>query len=408
MWNNFCPNWVCSPKISCLINWGKLFCFLKESFPVVSVLGDVTTMSLKNCNRQFLRSEGKGQDERNLNQMGIYKPMPSLVSQPLLFACCAAGLSYTSQGMGFVSVFLMKLSFKTERKGKETEQLQVYCSGKDTIMHEGLDPARNARGSGTVQTLCQCGSPHPWCTMHPYTAPAEQGMGSVALLSPEVKDGGPDEQEHEGWTLLLATICLQMAVSAYKYLLPCSLCGCPLLTSQPGSRKGARAACHKLSPHPNPKNPCWDCRTSLQGEVWDGHHFSWFKLVCFSAHRVSVLLEASQKALFLGQTSSHGNTGLFSLGKADQVPLKLTRQVTDKSYECLGLGRENLSTPGLVSTPFHTKDRAGFGLHMGCQWHCVYKMGALSPKRPDSHAWLPFMGETGILGWRVPVRSPKP
>lgn len=92
-------------------------------------------MSLKNRNRQFLRSEGKGQDERNLNQTRMYKPMPSLVSQPLIFACCAAGLSYTSQGVGFVSVFLMKLSFKTERKGKETKQVQVYSSGKDTVMH---------------------------------------------------------------------------------------------------------------------------------------------------------------------------------------------------------------------------------------------------------------------------------
>lgn len=53
-----------------------------------------------------------------------------------------------------------------------------------------------------------------------YTAPAEQGTGTVALLSSQVKDGGPDEQGHEGWCLLLATICLQEAVSTYKYLLP--------------------------------------------------------------------------------------------------------------------------------------------------------------------------------------------
>lgn len=61
-------------------------------------------------------------------------------------------------------------------------------------------------------------------------APAEQGMGSVALLSSEVKDGGPDEQGHEGWYLLLATTCLQEAVSTYKDLLPQSPCVCPLLT----------------------------------------------------------------------------------------------------------------------------------------------------------------------------------
>lgn len=121
----------------------------------MSVLGDVTTMSLKNHNRQFLRSEGKGQDERNLNQTRIYKPMPSLVNQPLLFAFCAAG---HSQGAGFVFVFLMKLSFQTERKGKETKQVQIYSGGTDTVMHDGLDPARTARGSGAVQTLCQCGS----------------------------------------------------------------------------------------------------------------------------------------------------------------------------------------------------------------------------------------------------------
>lgn len=91
--------------------------------------------------------------------------MPSLVNQPSAFACCAAGLFYTSQGVGFVSAFLMKLSFKKERKGKETEQVQIYSDGTDTVMHEGLDPARNARGSGTVRTLCRCGSPHPWCTL---------------------------------------------------------------------------------------------------------------------------------------------------------------------------------------------------------------------------------------------------
>lgn len=115
-------------------------------------------MSLKNHNRQFLRSEGKGQDARNLKQMRIYKPMPSLVNQPSLFACCAAGLFHTSQGVGFVSVFVMKSSSNKERKGKETERVQIYSGGTDTVMHEGLDPARNARGSGTVQTLCQCGS----------------------------------------------------------------------------------------------------------------------------------------------------------------------------------------------------------------------------------------------------------
>lgn len=120
----------------------------------MSVLRDVTSTSLKNHNRQFLRSEGKGQDERNRNQMRIYKPVPSLVNQPSAFACCAAGLFYTSQGVGFVSAFLMKLPFKEERTGKETKQVQIYSDGTDTVMHKGLDPARNARGSGTVQTLC--------------------------------------------------------------------------------------------------------------------------------------------------------------------------------------------------------------------------------------------------------------
>lgn len=146
--------------------------------------------------------------------------MRSLVNQPSLFAHCAAGLFYNSQGVGFVSAFLMKLCFKKERKGKETEQVQIYSGGTDTAMHEGLDPARNARRSGTVWTLCQRGFPHPWCTLHPCMAPAEQGMGSVALLSSEVKDGGPDEQGHKGWCLLLVTICLQEAVSTYKCLLP--------------------------------------------------------------------------------------------------------------------------------------------------------------------------------------------
>lgn len=116
----------------------------------------MTTMSLKNHNRQFLRSEGKGQHETNLNQMRIYKPMPSLVNQPLLFAFCADGLFYTSQGVGFVSVFLMKLSFQRERKGTETEQEEIHSGGTDTVMHEGLDPARNTRGSATVGTLFPC------------------------------------------------------------------------------------------------------------------------------------------------------------------------------------------------------------------------------------------------------------
>lgn len=77
--------------------------------------------------------------------------MPSLVNQPSAFACRAAGLFYTSQEVGFVSAFLMKLSFKKERKGKETEQVQIYSDGTDTVMHEGLDPARNAR------TVVLCG-----------------------------------------------------------------------------------------------------------------------------------------------------------------------------------------------------------------------------------------------------------
>lgn len=181
----------------------------------MSVLGDVTTMSLKNHIRQLLRSEGKGQDKRNLNPTRIYKPLPSLVNQPLLFAFCAAGLFYTSQGVGFVSVFLTTLPFQTERKGKETKQVQLYSGGTDTVMHDGLHPARTARGSGAVRTLCRRGSPRPRSTRHPDRAPAEQGMGSVALLSSEIKDGGPDEQGHQGWDLLLATICLQEAVSTY-------------------------------------------------------------------------------------------------------------------------------------------------------------------------------------------------
>lgn len=121
----------------------------------------------------------------------------------------------------------------------------------------------------------------------------------------------------------------------------------------------------------------------------------------FSAHRASVLLEASQKALLLEETSSRGNSGFFSPRKADQVPLKLTRQVTDKSHGCLGLGRENLSTPGLISTLFHTKDRAGFGLHIGCQWPCVCKVGALMSQAPRLICLTPFHGwnrDSGLKG----------
>lgn len=112
----------------------------------------------------------------------------------------------------------------------------------------------------------------------------------------------------------------------------------------------------------------------------------------FSAHRVSVLLEDSQKVLFLGQTSSHGNIGLLFLRKADHIPLNLTRQVTDKSHECLELERENLSTPGLISTLFHMKERVGFGLHIGCQRHCVCKVGALMSKAPRLICLTPFHG----------------
>lgn len=77
----------------------------------------------------------------------------------------------------------------------------------------------------------QCGhsaNVDPPSSVHeaPHRAPAEQGMGSGALLSSEIKDGGPDEQGHEGWYLLLATICLQEAVSTYRDLLPRSLRGC--------------------------------------------------------------------------------------------------------------------------------------------------------------------------------------
>lgn len=184
----------------------------------MSVLGNVTTMSLKNHNRQFLRSEGKGQHKRNLNQTRIYKPMPSLVNQPLLFAFCAAGLFYTSQGLGFVSVFLMKLSFQTERKGKETKQVQIYTVVAQTqsCTTGSILPALQ----GAVVQSGHSASVDPPSSVHPYRAPAERGMGSVALLSSEIKDGGPDEQGHKGWYLLLATICLQEAVSTYRDLLP--------------------------------------------------------------------------------------------------------------------------------------------------------------------------------------------
>lgn len=134
----------------------------------------------------------------------------------------------------------------------------------------------------------------------------------------------------------------------------------------------------------------------------DCHHFSTFRTVYFSAHRVSVLLEASQKALFLGETSSCGNSGLFSLRKADQVPLKLTRQVTDQSPECLGLGRENLSTSGRISTLFHTKDRAGFGLHIGCQQPCACKVGALMSQAPRLICLTPFNGWNRDSGSKGP------
>ena len=86
-------------------------------------------------------------------------------------------------------------------------------------MHEGLDPASDARGSGTVRTLCRHGSPCPWRTLHPVTAAAEQGTGSASSLGPEVKDGGQDERGRQGWCLLLLTVCLQEAMSTYKHLL---------------------------------------------------------------------------------------------------------------------------------------------------------------------------------------------
>lgn len=120
----------------------------------------------------------------------------------------------------------------------------------------------------------------------------------------------------------------------------------------------------------------------------------------FSAHRVSVLLEASQKALFLGETSSLGNSGLFSLRKADQVPLKLTRQVTDKSHGCLGLGRENLSTLGLISTLPHQGQSWIWAAHRMPVALCV-QSGSMMSKAPRLICLTPFHGwnrDSGLKG----------
>lgn len=119
-------------------------------------------MSLKNHNRQFLRSEGKGQDERNLNQTRIYKPMPSLVNQPLLFAFCAAGLFYTSQGLGFNEII-----FPNRKKGKGNQ------ASTDIQRWHRHSHARRARSCQdckgqwcSVDTLPMW-IPRPRCTRHP-------------------------------------------------------------------------------------------------------------------------------------------------------------------------------------------------------------------------------------------------
>lgn len=131
-------------------------------------------------------------------------------------------------------------------------------------MHEGFDPASDARGSGTVWMLCWRGSPRPWCMLYPDMAAAEQGRGSVSSLGHMVKEGGQDEQGHRGWSPLLVTVCLQEAVSTYKHLLSRRLHGCPLLTSAPGSNKA-------LTPISESGQPAVSCPPHLiHTNHWDG------------------------------------------------------------------------------------------------------------------------------------------
>lgn len=249
MWNNLSPNWICSPKISCLINWGRLFCFLKESFPIVSVLGNVTTMSLKNHNRQFLRSEGKSQHKRNLNQTRIYKPMPSLVNQPLLFAFCAAELFYTSQGLGFVSVFLMKLSFQTERQGKETKQVQIYTVVAQTQSCTTGSILPGLQGAVVQCGHCQCGSP---VLGAPLQGSCRAGHGQCGLA--QLWDKGWRARWARARGLVPAP-CNHLSPRGSEYIQRSPSLIPPwmlLLTSQSGACKWARAACYK-PPVPIPK-----------------------------------------------------------------------------------------------------------------------------------------------------------
>lgn len=142
------------------------------------------------------------------------------------------------------------------------------------------------------------------------------------------------------------------------------------------------------------------CGTCLWGQVTT---LSRPKAVHLSAHRVSALLEGSQKAVFPGWTSSHAAKCRVTFLSEELIKVHWSWW---KSYcwtpLASGTQRENLGTSGLTSALFHTKQRAGFGLHMGCPWHCVCKVGAQMSKALRLGCLTPFHRWTGILGCQGP------
>lgn len=177
----------------------------------------MTTTSLKNLNSHFLRSEGRGQDERKQNQSRIHKPVLSLVNQPSF--CCGqcSWAELTQQRSALCFCTSNEVVFKKKRKIKWTRNRR-QSGGSDTAIHEGLSAAMD---SGTPRML--------------------HHTPSSSLL--KVKEGGQDKCRHQDWHLLLVNACLKEAVRMYKSFLSWPAYRCPLLTSMPGSNKALPSVC---------------------------------------------------------------------------------------------------------------------------------------------------------------------